>query len=123
MVESERHQDAQVSHETRCHITFIGADARRIATVVRSHCGVEIQLLRVLDVTFHEDESQVQRDHIPAAVNTLRQLALNLLRRESTRASIKRKRFNAALDDCFRANIVFGLCLLFGSPDFFRNWR
>ena len=63
----------------------------------------------MLDVTFREDQSRGRRDHAPANFNTLRQFALNLLRRESTRASIKRKRFKAALDDSFRANVVFGL--------------
>ena len=109
MVESERHHGTQVSHETRCYITSIGADARQVAMAVRSHWGVENQLHWVLDVTFREDESRVRRDHAPANFNTLRQFALNLLRRESTRASIKRKRFKAALDDAFRANVVFGL--------------
>jgi predicted transposase YbfD/YdcC len=108
MVESERHQGKQVSRESRFYITTISADACQVADAVRSHWGIENQLHWVLDVTFREDESRIRRDHAPANFNTLRQFVLNLLRKEPSRASIKRKRFKAALDDNFRAKVVFG---------------
>lgn len=109
MVEAERHHGEQLSRETRYDITTIGADACQIAGAVRSHWGIENQLHWVLDVTFREDESRIRRDHAPANFNTLRQFALNLLRKDPSRASIKRKRFKAALDDSFRTKVVFGL--------------
>ena len=84
-------------------------DARQVATAVRSYWGVENQLHWVLDVTISEDESRVRRDHVPVNFNTQRQFASNLVRRKSTRASLKRKRFKASLDDGIRAKAVFGL--------------
>lgn len=108
MVEAERHHGEQVSREIRYYITTLAPDARQLSHAVRAHWGVENRLHWVLDVTFREDDSRIRRDHAPANFNTLRQFALNLLRRESSSISIKRKRFKAALNDDFRAKVVFG---------------
>lgn len=77
--------------------------ARLIAT-----SGYDRRLHWVLDDIFGEDDSRVLSDHAPANFNTLRQFALNLLRREPSRASIKRERLKAAFNDNFRAKVVFG---------------
>jgi len=37
----------------------------------------------------------------------VRQLAINLLKKESSKLSIKRKRFMSALSDQFRENVIF----------------
>lgn len=107
LVEAERPPGERVSRETRYSITTLGADAPQVADAVRAHWGIEHQLHGVLDVTFREDDSRIRNNHAPANFNTLRQFARNLLRREPSRASIKRKRFKAALNDDFRAKIMF----------------
>jgi len=61
-----------------------------------------------LDVTFREDESRIRKGESPGNFNIIRQLALNWLKREPSRLSIKRKRFKAALSDDFRAQVIFG---------------
>lgn len=43
----------------------------------------------------------------PANFNTIRQTCLNLLRHEPSKISIKQKRFEAALNDQFRAKVLF----------------
>jgi predicted transposase YbfD/YdcC len=106
-VQAERHQDDQVTCENRHYITSLAGDAKQVARAVRSHWGVENQLHWVLDVTFREDDSRIRRDNAPANFNTLRQFALNLLRTHPAPQSIKQKRWKAALDDAFRANVVF----------------
>ncbi len=108
VVETERHQAAQVSHETRYYITSLAGSARQVSEAVRAHWGIENRLHWVLDVTFREDDSRIRRDHAPANFNTLRQFARNLLERRTGADSIKRRRFKAALDDDFRAKVVFG---------------
>lgn len=107
-VDTERHHAGQISHETRYYLTTLAPNARQVADAVRAHWGVENRLHWVLDVTFREDESRIRRNHAPANFNTLRQFALNLLRREPSAISVKRKRFTAALDDRFRGKVVFG---------------
>lgn len=53
----------------------------------------------VLDVTFDEDRSRVRTGHAPQNFAVLRHMALNLLRHESSKGSIKTKRFRTALDE------------------------
>ena len=74
---------------------------------MRSHWGIENPLPWVLDLTFGEDDSRLRCGHAPANRNTLRQIGINLLKRHPAKTSIKRKRFMAALDGEFRANVVF----------------
>jgi predicted transposase YbfD/YdcC len=107
MVESERHQGEHISRERRYYITTLSGQAKAFANAVRAHWGVENQLHWVLDVTFREDDSRIRRGHAPANFNTLRQFAINLLKRHRPTMSIKKKRFTSALDDNFRAKVVF----------------
>ena len=107
LVEAERHQSEQISRECRYSITSLSGEARHLANAARSHWAIENQLHGVLDVTFREDDSRIRRDNAPANFNTLRQFALNLLKRHPTPKSIKQKRFQAALDDDFRAKVIF----------------
>ena len=106
-VQAERHIGDQVSREDRYYLTTLTGSAQIVGRAVRSHWGIENQLHWVLDVTFREDESRIRRNHAPANFNTLRQFALNLLKRHPERRSIKRKRLSAATSDEFRANLVF----------------
>ncbi|WP_207787991.1 ISAs1 family transposase, partial [Candidatus Thiosymbion oneisti] len=107
MVETERHEGGRISRQRRYYITTLVADARAFANAVRAHWGVENRLHWVLDVTFREDESRIRQANAPANFNTIRQFALNLLQRAQPAGSVKQKKFNAALDDDFRAKVLF----------------
>ena len=107
MVECERHVGDQCTVERRYYITTVDK-VETFARAVRSHWGVENSLHWVLDVTFRENESRIRKGEAPGNFSTFRQLALNLLKREPSRLSIKRKRFKAALDDDFRQQVIFG---------------
>jgi predicted transposase YbfD/YdcC len=76
---------------------------------VRSHWGVENSLHWVLDVIFREDDSRIRTGYGAENFNVIRQIALNLLKKEASKLSIKRKRFVAGLDDFFREKVLFGL--------------
>ena len=107
MVQSERHDGDKVTRERRYYITTLAGDAKAFAHAARAHWGIENPLHWVLDVTFREDDSRIRRGHAPANFNTLRQFALNLLKRYRTDMSVKKKRYVAALNDDFRAKAVF----------------
>jgi predicted transposase YbfD/YdcC len=79
-----------------------------VAHAVCAHWGIEESLHWVLDVTFREDDPRIRRDHAPASFNPLRRYALNLIKRQPTLRGVKQKRFKAALDDNFRAQVLFG---------------
>ena len=107
MVESERHSGGRVSFEQRYFITSLG-DVKLFQQAVRSHWGIENKLHWRLDVTFREDESRIRRGNGPHNIGVIRHMAMNLLKREKTKISYRRKRIRAALNDDFRSNLLTG---------------
>jgi predicted transposase YbfD/YdcC len=106
MVESERFINGEVSLERRHYICTL-TDVKPFAQAARAHWGIENSLHWVLDVTFREDDSRIRTGYAPENFNVVRQLAINLLKKEPSKLSIKRKRFRAALSDQFRENVIF----------------
>ncbi|QXD13947.1 ISAs1 family transposase [Rhodocaloribacter litoris] len=107
MVEHERHTQQGVSLERRFYISSLATTAEQMLDIIRSHWGIENQLHWVLDVVFREDESRIRRDHGGQNMAVVRQLALNLLRKDETkRLSLRMKRKRAGWDDAFLAQIV-----------------
>jgi predicted transposase YbfD/YdcC len=106
-VECERHMDGQVSSEVRYYITSFGQKVGRLAEAVRGHWGIENSLHWVLDVTFREDDSRLRTGYGAQNFAVIRHIALNLLKREPSKGSLKRKRYKAALSNEFRANVLF----------------
>jgi predicted transposase YbfD/YdcC len=76
--------DGVTSLETSYYITSLTSDAVQIARAVRGHWGIENSLHWVLDIAFREDESRIRKDHAPANFATIRHMALNLLRKETS---------------------------------------
>ncbi len=108
MVERECHQSGKVTLDTRYYINSLSPGARQFAKAVREHWGVENRLHWVLDVVFREDESRIRSGSAPEIMSSIRQLALNLLKRESSTLSVKKKRYKATLSDQFRDKVLFG---------------
>lgn len=106
MVESERIVNGKTSVDCRYYICTL-KDVKPLAHAARAHWGVENSLHWVLDVTFKEDDSRIRTGYAPENFNIVRQLAINLLKKESSKMSIKKKRFEAALNDEFRERVVF----------------
>lgn len=52
----------------------------------------------VLDVVFHEDDSRVREGNAPANLSVLRCIAMNLLRHDPSKLSLKAKRKKAGWD-------------------------
>jgi len=108
MIESERfivNQDT-TTIERRYYITTL-TDVDKFSHAARAHWGVENALHWVLDVTFREDHSRIRAGYAPENFNIIRQLSIALIKKESSKISIKAKRFKAALNDSFRENIMF----------------
>jgi predicted transposase YbfD/YdcC len=79
---------------------------KAFAQAVRGHWGIENQVHWVLDVTFSEDASRIRTGDGAQNFAVLRHIALNLLRHESSKGSIKTKRFRAALDTDYLLNVL-----------------
>lgn len=107
MVESERHSGGHVSIEQRYFITSLG-DVKLFQRAVRSHWGIENGLHWRLDVTFREDDSRIRRGNGAHNIGVIRHVAMNLLKREKTKISYRKKRIRAALNDDFRDKLLIG---------------
>lgn len=78
----------------------------RLLAITRSHWGIENQLHWVLDVVFDEDRARNRKDHGPENLALLRKLALNLLKTDPHKASIRRKIKRAAWDNTFLLSLL-----------------
>lgn len=92
--------------ETRYFLSSATFSAQAFAPKIRGHWGIENPLHWSLDVVFGEDRSRLRRDHAPRNFSLLRRLSLNLLRQESSKGSLKGKRYRAGLDNRFMLKIL-----------------
>lgn len=109
-IESERiiKKTGEVENEIRYYLTSLKPDAALINKSVRSHWSVENNLHWHLDVTFGEDKSRKRKDHSPENFSIILKTALNLLAKNKGKKSIKRRRFEALMDDNLREELIFG---------------
>ena len=106
MVVRERTVGQVTTQETGYYLLSGTPTAKTFAHAVRGHWGIENQVHWVLDVTFSEDASRIRTGDGAQNFAVLRHIALNLLRHESSKGSIKTKRFRAALDTDYVLNVL-----------------
>jgi len=107
MVICERQLWNKTTIEVRYYISSLPAGAQVLAHAVRTHWGIENSVHWTLDVTFREDASRIRTGSSPQNFALLRRIALNQLQREtSVRASIRMKRYRAALDNQYAAKVL-----------------
>jgi predicted transposase YbfD/YdcC len=95
------------TEDTPFYIASIAPNAKKTLTAGRQHWGIENQLHWTLDMTFRENESRIRTEASPENFAIMRHIALNLIKNDTSRkASMKRKRFMAALEDDFRETII-----------------
>ncbi len=106
MVESSREISGKIERETRFYITSLVMLAALIGPVVRGHWFIENSLHWVMDMIFRDDECRVRTDHAPANFCTIKHMAHNLLRKTSSKDSLRLRRKVAAWDDDFLASLI-----------------
>ncbi|MCY4539662.1 MAG: ISAs1 family transposase, partial [Chloroflexi bacterium] len=60
----------------------------------------------VLDVTFQEDQMRTRKGNSAQNLIVLRNIALNILKKDSSKASLRQKRYRAALDEAFLLKLL-----------------
>ncbi|RUA33079.1 MAG: ISAs1 family transposase [Bacteroidetes bacterium] len=108
-VESERcdKKTGKTSHQDRYYISSLDVDAEYINNAVRQHWAIENNLHWSLDVIFKEDESLKKKGNSALNYGMMAKMALILIEKEKTpKMSKPSKRYQAALDDNFRAKIL-----------------
>jgi predicted transposase YbfD/YdcC len=104
----ERTEKGKTSQET---VYFIGSrvmSAKKYGKTLRDHWQIENGLHWHLDITFGEDASRVRRRTEAANFSLLRKMALSMLKKNPSKVSIAVKRYMAALDPNFLAEILAG---------------
>lgn len=96
----------QTSCETRLYIASLPPDPATLAAAIRAHWSIENNLHWSLDVAFREDECRARKDHAARNLAMIRRAVLNLLRREPSVMSLKRKRLKASINTAFREAVM-----------------
>lgn len=102
----ERRIAEQVQRETAYYITSLKGDALKILTATRCHWSIENSLHWVMDVTFREDDMRIRKDNSSQNMVVLRHIALNILKKDKSKGSLRQKRYKATLDDTFLLNLL-----------------
>jgi predicted transposase YbfD/YdcC len=103
---TERTVNGKTSSEERYFIGSRRCQAKRYGEILRSHWRIENNLHWQLDVTFGEDASRIHSRHGGENIALLRRLALGLLKRHPSQASIPTKRYEASLDAAFLEEVL-----------------
>lgn len=110
MVETERYikKTGETQYEKRYYISSLN-DVEKAAMGIRSHWGIENKLHWVLDVVMNEDKSTKRKNYVSQNFSLLNKLALNLLRRDERKISIRRKRKIAGWDNDYLWKLMVSL--------------
>lgn len=99
VVESVREIGNDISTERRYFVSSLkGLDAERAAQLVRGHWTVENNLHWQLDVSFDEDQRRIRKGHGAENFSRLCRMALNRLKSDKSKGSIRTKRLKAGWD-------------------------
>jgi predicted transposase YbfD/YdcC len=105
-VQRERHLNDKVQQETSYYISSLPAQASLILNAIRCHWRIENNLHWVLDVVFREDDSRIHKENSSQNMAVLRHIALNILKQDPSKGSLKQKRYRATLDDTFLLQLL-----------------
>ena len=94
------------SIETSYYLLSTKLSAERFGQVVRSHWGVENPLHWCLDVVMNEDQARNRMDNGPHNLAILRHMALNVLRRDTTKGSLRGKFKRAGWKDDYPSSLL-----------------
>ena len=106
-IESERYfkSNQKVEHDTRYYICSI-SEPESINHAVRRHWGVENKLHWTLDMSFHEDYLRTRTKNAAQNFSMLNKICLNLLKKDTLKASIKGKRKAAGWENSYLLKLI-----------------
>lgn len=105
-ITATREVNGKIATTTRYYLLSTRLSARRFLDAVRAHWGIENQLHWVLDVVLDEDHARNRRDNGPENLALMRRLALNLLRANRDKGSLRGKIKRAGWNDAFLLRLL-----------------
>lgn len=106
MILSKRIVKDQISIQKRYFIMSSTVSAKQFISITRAHWGIENKLHWHLDVTFREDGNRIQKDHGGQNLAMFRKIAINLLNKQNSKISMKRRMFMMALDSDYMEKVL-----------------
>ncbi len=106
IVQRERREGEQTYKQTAYYISSLEASADFILQATRRHWSIENSCHWVLDVVFGKDHSHIRQGEGAENMAILRAVALNLLKRDKSKSSLRQKRFRAAMDNDFLLQLL-----------------
>ena len=103
----EVQRDGKSTSETSYYIGSIDAKVGVFSDSTRSHWSIENSLHWVMDVVFGEDRSRIRIGHAAENMSFLRRFVTTLLKRDTSKSSLKQKRKEAAWDTAFLEKLLF----------------
>jgi len=104
-ITATREYAGKVETNERFYISCLSTD-NAFNKYIRDHWGVENSLHWVLDMTFREDEQRKRANHAAANFAIVRKMALNLLKKDKGKESLRTKRLKAAWNKEFLINLL-----------------
>ncbi len=101
-----RETKGKTTRETACYLLSTMLSPTRFAEVVRSHWGVENRLHWCLDVVLGEDQARARLDKAPENLAILRHMALNIMRNDTSKGSLRSKINRAAWNNQFLQKLI-----------------
>ena len=95
----------KIETQERFYISSLNPDNDFNASI-RSHWSVENNLHWVLDMIFREDEQRKRAKHAAENFGVVRKIALNLLKKDAGKESLRSKRLKAAWSKEFLINLI-----------------
>jgi predicted transposase YbfD/YdcC len=106
-IDSKRQVGQHLSDERRYYLSSLRKSAKTHLKIIRRHWEIENSVHWVLDVVMHEDACRIRKDNAPQNMATLRHLALNLIRQETThKRGVKAKIKRAGWDNDYLARLI-----------------
>ncbi len=98
--------NGKTTEEVRYFIASGRTGVRKMSRAIRNHWGIENHKHWQLDVSFSEDSSKIQERNRARNFATMRRMALDVLKRNPAKKSIRAKRKLAAQDPAFLTEIL-----------------
>jgi predicted transposase YbfD/YdcC len=100
-------KDGTETSDIRIFINSIDPKVKLFASATRGHWGIE-SMHWILDVVFNEDKSRLRNGESTQNFGFLRKFVISLLKRDTSKGSLKGKRKKAAWSTGFLEKLLFG---------------
>ena len=105
-IETQRQIGGNVQNEIRYYISSLMATAIVFNGLIRGHWGVENSLHWILDIVFREDDDRKRKGNSAENFSMVRKIAMNVIRRDTTEKSLKKKQLKAILNDQYLLGLL-----------------